>query len=256
MYIQGLLFISLILFTLVQVLNTTQIFLLLIVNNSYWEYFIGDVLYVFGRMCLVILFVSRLYHSFRNIVLSISKIQFAIIIIIESIGVILYITSATLTRIHDLESKPVIANIVTIAPILHMLLDISMNVVILKLFLNRLKELAKNTAKYSHNTKDIELYGKLINKFTYLALIAIISTILSVILGGIVYVLYIGTENVFITYPILGIDSIINAYSVYYSMAYVTHKYNKNCLSIESKFLNHLVCIYFKTNNESIPNNV
>ena len=117
---------------------------------------------------------------------------------------------------------------------------------LLRKFIKKLKSLLDNTDTYNQNI----LYYKLINKYVYLYSITIICTLLvyvtQVILTVTLHLEFLSNFAVFL----LGFDSTINGYCIYYSMGFAKNKYNNNCIKCQNICIKYCCCI--KTIHQNI----
>jgi len=231
-----LLLITVLFFTLALVVNIVNYAVYLLTEKVYEQYMnYGDIFWVLGRFSMTWLFVGRLYYTFNGTALTMKKWKYYSVIIFGALGLIMYISSSILSKINNGPSKSII---LVIFGVLYIIIDLIINVSIAVVFVKKLQILCNNSVKQDKQC----MFKPLMNKFLYLILIAIYSTIIATVLGGLFIFIAFPIPSFFMVYPGVGLDCIINSYVLYYSMGFTKTKYNKQCIRFEKFCLQFCCC--------------
>ena len=234
-----MLLISVTLYTLATIINVTHYVVYLVSGVDYEMYMsYGDIFWVLGRFSMTLLFGGRLYYTFYNSALKVKKSTYHCIIAFAVLALIMYLSSSITIKFYD---DPFLSSILTYFSVSHVLIDLVLNITIAVMFVKKLKILSNNSMKEDQQI----IFRPLINKFSYLILIAIYSTVIATLLGGLFIFMSFPIPSIFMTYPGVGLDCIINSYVLYYSMGFTLTKYNNNCIKYEKCCLRCCCCIKY-----------
>jgi len=178
--------------------------------------------YAVGRCGIVSLFVSKLHYSFIGSYLQISFYKLLVISILSSIGLICVIIGLVLYFL--LETLVVLA-----LAGMYGVIDIITNIIMVRMFVTRLKQLKSHSIIDDSN----QVYTSLIKKHILLSIITILSTFIVVVISAVIYKVDIGSDTAIIWRIGYAIDAAINMICVYLSMGFTKNKYKKYCRSFE-----------------------
>ena len=185
------------------------------------------VFYLFGRYGMILLFIGRLYYGFIGSIAEISLKQFLVLIIFYGVVVVSFVTLYCLAKYYSDN----LGFALVIAIIIYGLSDILINIIMLTMFVKRLKYFKNNSVIDEQH----KLYNTLIRKYTYLSFITVLSTLVSFIL---IAPFAKNAEGISINYQIttmiFGLDAVINMFCAYLTMVFAKNKYIKYCMVMES----------------------
>ena len=205
------------------ILSILSIFNITINISLYLPVYIS---YAVGRCAIVSLFVSKLHYSFIGSYLQISFRKLLAVSILQSIGLICVIVGL----VFYFYFKTVI--VLSLAS-MYAVIDIITNVLMVRMFVTRLKQLKSHTMIDDSN----QVYTSLIKKHVLLSIITILSTFIVVGISLAIYKVNIGSNTAIIWRIVYAIDGVINMICAYLSMGFTKNKYKKFCRSFEQFFI-------------------
>ena len=208
--------------------------------------------YAFCRFTLLLMFIGRLYFTFNDTVFKIQKWVFVGIIVIDVLLITVFIAGTIIFAINYHQTNHVNDNnedtdhnhgneeeehehdpsVIAMA-FVYYIIDVIINIVVLGMFVKRIRNVLSNL------DQKMTKMETLIQKYTFLMIIAVLSTVIFVLISGVFHLtLNSDYEVSLVVYICLSMDSIINCSCVYYSMGYTKDVYNKYFKKFEIMCLN------------------
>ena len=207
-------------------------------KNGHLDFLSTNNTYALSRLSLAYFFILRLYHVFNSSAFKVELWKCIVMGVIEFIATVLYLIPNNAANFMDYSNPKIYLMwyLTTIFQAVYSIIDIAVNIAILGMFAKRLNWLSRNT------TNNDKLFKKIIHKFMFLLVISATTTIIMHPGQALYYVelKHYNSPLEFLFMPFICLDSVINCYCVYYSMGFITLKYDKYCLKCEQRCLSFL----------------